>query len=67
MAHVCLMQDAKNYHVWAHRQAVVALASLWRLELDYAGQAIQDDLRNNSAWNQRVFALRGLGLGCADL
>ena len=62
MAHACLMQDAKNYHVWAHRQAVVALAGLWREELAYSEEVIQDDLRNNSGWNQRIFALRGLAL-----
>ena len=26
LAHACLVEDAKNYHVWAHRQAVVQLA-----------------------------------------
>ena len=61
-AHACLMEDAKNYHVWAHRQVVVQLAGLWEAELEYAGHFIQEDVRNNSAWNQRMFALRGLDL-----
>ena len=63
-AHACLMEDAKNYHVWAHRQVVVQLAGLWEAELEYAGHVIQDDVRNNSAWNQRHFALCGLNLQC---
>ena len=60
IAHACLMEDAKNYHVWAHRQVAVRLAGLWQAELDYASQVIAEDVRNNSAWNQRMFALRGL-------
>lgn len=31
--------------------------SLWGDELGYVDSLIQDDLRNNSAWNQRYFVV----------
>lgn len=60
--------DAKNYHAWAHRQAVVAAfgrpgaggavgAALWGAELAFTERLLRDDVRNNSAWNQRHFVL----------
>lgn len=56
-AHACLVEDAKNYHAWAHRQAVVAMAGSWQSELQYTGQVLEEDMRNNSAWSQRFFVL----------
>ena len=56
-AHSCLADDAKNYHAWSHRQAVVRLAELWESELLYTSDVIEDDVRNNSAWSQRFFVL----------
>lgn len=53
-----LLLDSKNYHVWAHRQALVAAFGLWQEELSFVGAMLQQDLRNNSAWNQRAFVLR---------
>jgi protein farnesyltransferase/geranylgeranyltransferase type-1 subunit alpha len=55
----CLAHDAKNYHAWAHRQAVISAfgGDLWRRELEYTELLLEDDLRNNSAWNQRFFVL----------
>ncbi|KAL6752035.1 hypothetical protein V8C86DRAFT_1833280 [Haematococcus lacustris] len=50
-----LAADAKNYHAWAHRQALV---KLWSAELAYSEHCLEDDVRNNSAWNQRAFVLR---------
>lgn len=31
--------------------------SLYERELDYVEQLIREDIRNNSAWNQRYFVL----------
>ncbi len=49
--------DAKNYHAWAHRQALVAAWDLWDEELAFTEAVLADDVRNNSAWNQRFFIL----------
>eukprot|EP00878_Enallax_costatus_P012747 GHUV01013311.1.p1 GENE.GHUV01013311.1~~GHUV01013311.1.p1 ORF type:complete len:222 (+),score=64.47 GHUV01013311.1:601-1266(+) len=49
--------DSKNYHAWAHRQVVVAAAGTWQQEMQYVEQLIRQDVRNNSAWNQRMFVL----------
>lgn len=51
----CLAEDAKNYHAWAHRQAIVRRFGLWQQELDVVNELLQEDVRNNSAWNQRFF------------
>ena len=56
----CLLLDAKNYHAWAHRQAVLAALGsprLWQAELAYCERLLRDDLRNNSAWSQRRFVV----------
>lgn len=63
--------DAKNYHTWAYRQWVLchfyassrgtAAASdlnrsqVWIDELEYTASLLQEDVRNNSAWNHRFF------------
>eukprot|EP00887_Chlorella_sp_A99_P007361 scaffold2.g7361.t1 len=55
-AAACLAVDAKNYHAWAHRQAVLAAGAplrLWAAELAFTERLLRDDLRNNSAWSQR--------------
>ena len=52
-----LAVDAKNYHAWAHRQALVAAWDLWDEELAFTEAVLADDVRNNSAWNQRFFIL----------
>ena len=52
-----LAVDSKNYHAWAHRQALVAAWGLWEAELAFTEAALADDVRNNSAWNQRFFIL----------
>ena len=49
----CLDGDAKNYHAWSHRQAVVEQFGLWEEELSFVCTMITADVRNNSAWNQR--------------
>lgn len=53
----CLAQDAKNYHAWAHRQAIVKQFGLWQQELEVTSHLLEEDVRNNSAWNQRFFVL----------
>ncbi|KAK1269723.1 Protein farnesyltransferase/geranylgeranyltransferase type-1 subunit alpha [Acorus gramineus] len=52
-----LSLDAKNYHAWSHRQWVLRALGGWEDELDYCCQLIEDDIFNNSAWNQRYFVI----------
>jgi len=40
-----------------YRQWVLSEFGLWDGELDYVTRLITDDLRNNSAWNQRYFVV----------
>jgi protein farnesyltransferase/geranylgeranyltransferase type-1 subunit alpha len=49
--------DAKNYHAWSHRQWVLQELGGWEDELDYCQQLLEDDIFNNSAWNQRYFVV----------
>eukprot|EP00198_Chlamydomonas_reinhardtii_P000591 XP_001689926.1 farnesyltranstransferase [Chlamydomonas reinhardtii] len=53
--------DEKNYHAWAHRQAVVKITGLWEAELAFADEFIGRDVRNNTAWNQRMFVWKAMG------
>ena len=50
--------DAKNYHAWGHRQWVLRTFGGWEDELAYVEELLQEDLRNNSAWNQRFYVLQ---------
>lgn len=52
-------KDAKNYHVWSYRQWLVRHFSLWDSELPYLETLLQEDIRNNSAWNHRWFVVFG--------
>lgn len=55
-----LCDDSKNYHAWSHRQWIMRTlddAQLWTDEVQYSHSKILADPRNNSAWNQRWFAL----------
>lgn len=36
---------------------------VWEAELSYAQLLIEDDVRNNSAWNHRFFVVFGSGMG----
>jgi len=49
--------DAKNYHVWQHRQWIISLFGTYKDEIGFVNFLIQDDVRNNSAWNQRFFVI----------
>jgi hypothetical protein len=53
-----LNTDSKNYHAWAHRQVVVASGAAWQQEQQYVQRLLAEDVRNNSAWNQRFFVLQ---------
>ena len=63
----CLGLDPKNYHTWAHRQALVGAwgGGLWGAELAYAARQLDADPRNNSAWVQRAWVLRTAPEGAA--
>lgn len=39
------------------RQWVIRTYSLWDKELEYVEKLISEDIRNNSAWNQRYFVV----------
>ncbi|KAL8500401.1 hypothetical protein ACS0TY_020119 [Phlomoides rotata] len=49
--------DAKNYHAWSYRQWVLQALGGWEDELAYCDELIEDDIFNNSAWNQRYFVI----------
>ena len=55
----CLQVDTKNYHAWAHRQAVIRMfakdASVMQREFEFVEQLLSRDVLNNSAWSQRAF------------
>ena len=40
-----------------HRQWVIREFNLWDGELTYIDRLLEDDVRNNSAWNQRYFVI----------
>ncbi|KOB67627.1 Farnesyltransferase/geranylgeranyltransferase type I alpha subunit [Operophtera brumata] len=50
-----LLHDPKNYHAWQHRQWAMKTFGL-----------LTDDVRNNSAWNQRYFIVNN-HLGWSDI
>ncbi|KAJ4733614.1 Protein farnesyltransferase/geranylgeranyltransferase type-1 subunit alpha [Rhynchospora pubera] len=52
-----LCHDAKNYHAWSHRQWVLQKLGGWDKELDFCHQLLEEDIFNNSAWNQRFFVI----------
>ncbi|XP_014758209.1 protein farnesyltransferase/geranylgeranyltransferase type-1 subunit alpha isoform X2 [Brachypodium distachyon] len=49
--------DAKNYHAWSHRQWVLQALGGWESELQYCNQLLEEDVFNNSAWNQRYLVI----------
>lgn len=56
-----LEQDSKNYHVWSYRQWLVKRFNLFdkEEELSWTQNMIEDDVRNNSAWNHRWYLMVG--------
>lgn len=69
----CLRADAKNYHAWGHRHALLHAFQLWETELELTSLLLQDDPYNNSAWSQRhaafsmALARYGLHFNCFSL
>ncbi|KAK6529874.1 CAAX geranylgeranyltransferase alpha subunit [Arthrobotrys megalospora] len=58
--------DSKNYHVWTYRQWLVKRFNLFDAEeLEAMDLLLDDDVRNNSAWNHRYFITLGR-LGAED-
>ena len=49
--------DAMDVFCAPCRQWVLLEFSLWDGELEYVGDLITEDVRNNSAWNQRYFVI----------
>ncbi len=47
--------DHKNYHAWSFRTWLVTKERLWKEELSFAEDMIEDDTFNNSAWTYRWF------------
>jgi protein farnesyltransferase/geranylgeranyltransferase type-1 subunit alpha len=64
-----LAQDTKNYHVWSYRQWLVGHFDLWDEASEHAAidKLLEEDLRNNSAWNHRWFLTFGRPNGSAAL
>jgi len=54
-----LAEDGKNYHAWSHRQWILSTLNderLWVDEMKHnVNDLINEDVRNNSAWNERWF------------
>ncbi|KAF3934044.1 hypothetical protein ABW19_dt0203180 [Dactylella cylindrospora] len=52
--------DSKNYHVWTYRQWLVKRFGLFdEEELQATERLLEEDVRNNSAWNHRYFIVLG--------
>ncbi|KAG8911356.1 CAAX geranylgeranyltransferase alpha subunit [Tulasnella sp. 418] len=57
--------DTKNYHTWAYRQWLLVefnQPELWAGELEFVGEMLHDDVRNNSAWHHRFFVVWDSGI-----
>lgn len=55
-----ILNDNKNYHVWTYRQWILstyATPEIWQNELLFVDELLNQDVRNNSAWNQRHFVI----------
>ncbi|EXB68653.1 Protein farnesyltransferase/geranylgeranyltransferase type-1 subunit alpha [Morus notabilis] len=52
-----LSLDSKHYHAWSHRQWVLQSLGGWEDELNYCDHLLEEDIFNNSAWNQRYFVI----------
>jgi protein farnesyltransferase/geranylgeranyltransferase type-1 subunit alpha len=54
-------KDTKNYHVWSYRQWLVRRFDLFddQQEMQAVEDLLQQDIRNNSAWNHRWFLVFG--------
>lgn len=50
--------DSKNYHCWQELHWLVKAWNQWEGEMAFAESLIDDDIRNNSAWNYRFFIIQ---------
>ena len=50
-----LQRDTKNYHVWSYRQWLVHYFNNYTQEISFIDKMLNDDIRNNSAWNHKYF------------
>jgi protein farnesyltransferase/geranylgeranyltransferase type-1 subunit alpha len=61
----CFHADSKNYHTWSYRQWLLAhfnYDELWHGELPFVERLLSEDVRNNSAWHHRFFAVFDSGV-----
>lgn len=61
-----LILDSKNYHAWGYRQMVIRNNDLFALELEDVERFLDQDVYNNSAWNQRFFCIRNLSIDLSN-
>lgn len=57
-AHECFLNCF--YQAWSHRQWILKTVNMtekWEEEMDFVDKLLKDDIRNNSAWNQRWFVV----------
>ncbi len=57
-----LGRDPKNYHAWSHRQWAIEKMGTFSEDADFVENMLQQDARNNSAWNHKWFLAT---LGCS--
>ncbi|CAE7895554.1 FNTA [Symbiodinium necroappetens] len=50
--------DYKNYNGWSHRQYILQQFNMWHEELPFVELLLEEDIRNNSAWNHRYTVVR---------
>ncbi|CAE6936514.1 FTA [Symbiodinium sp. CCMP2456] len=50
--------DYKNYNGWSHRQYILQHFNMWHEELPFVELLLEEDIRNNSAWNHRYTVVR---------
>jgi protein farnesyltransferase/geranylgeranyltransferase type-1 subunit alpha len=50
------LSDAKNYHAWSYRLWFIERFNLWKDELDFVNEELDDgQFTNNSIWSYRYF------------
>jgi protein farnesyltransferase/geranylgeranyltransferase type-1 subunit alpha len=61
--------DEKNYHTWSFRQWILTSAGdedAWAGERAFVDRLLARDVRNNSAWHHRFFAVWACGVRAGD-
>lgn len=54
---MCSFNFTPLFSLFLNRQWIIKEFKLWDNELDYVDKLLEDDVRNNSAWNQRYFVI----------